>query len=275
MKARERLSSVERRRAIIAAVTGAFAQNGYHGTTTRALASAAGVSEALIYKHFPSKESLYAAMLDACVKGPAFTEFKRLLALEPSSATLVRMVHFMIAHHVYGGAAHPGTAALNSFLARSLLEDGAFVRLTHRRFARAWIAKFEACLREAARRGELRKMPARPDLRVWFIHHMAFSLMLHLRPKVPVIDYKASTDALIEQAAWFALLGVGLTVAAIERHYGPGRYRRATIASIGGGVNLVHETPATRMHQGRNSRARGRIIRPAPALTRRAVSPKE
>ena len=33
------------------------------------LAKAAGVSEALLYKHFPSKESLYAAMLDACVEG--------------------------------------------------------------------------------------------------------------------------------------------------------------------------------------------------------------
>ena len=37
----------------------------------------------LTYKHFPSKESLYAAMLDACVKGPTFAEFKRILNFGP------------------------------------------------------------------------------------------------------------------------------------------------------------------------------------------------
>src|SRR5918912_1039429 len=115
MKARARLSSGERRQAIIEAVTGAFAQNGFHGTTTRELARAAGVSEALIYKHFPSKESLYAAMLDGCLHGPALAEFNRLLALEPSSAALVMMVHFMISHYAQGHSADAGTAALNCF----------------------------------------------------------------------------------------------------------------------------------------------------------------
>jgi AcrR family transcriptional regulator len=227
MKARERLSSDERRQAILAAVTEAFAENGFNGTTTRALATAAGVSEALIYKHFPSKESLYAAMLDACVKGPVFAEFKRLLALEPSSMTLVMMVHFTVSHYVDGRSADAATTALNCFMARSLLEDGEFARATHRRFARAWIAKFEACLKKAARAGDLRPTPVRPDLRVWFIQHLAFSLMLHLRPKVPVINYRISSAALVEQVTWFALLGVGLKQDAIERYYRPANYRAA------------------------------------------------
>ncbi|HEX2260068.1 MAG TPA: helix-turn-helix domain-containing protein, partial [Candidatus Binatia bacterium] len=58
-----RLSAEERRQAIADAVRGVFADKGFDGTTTRELAKAAGVSEALLYKHFPSKESLYAAML--------------------------------------------------------------------------------------------------------------------------------------------------------------------------------------------------------------------
>ena len=65
-----RLPSKERRQAIVTAVKGTFAAKGFDGTTTRELARAAGVSEALLYKHFPSKESLYGAMLDACVEGP-------------------------------------------------------------------------------------------------------------------------------------------------------------------------------------------------------------
>src|SRR5919106_3391967 len=100
MKNSSRLSSEERRRAIVDAVRGVFAEKGFDGTTTRELAKAAGVSEALLYKHFPSKESLYAAMLDACAKGPTFAEYKRILALEASSSTLVIMVHFVISGYV-------------------------------------------------------------------------------------------------------------------------------------------------------------------------------
>jgi AcrR family transcriptional regulator len=216
-----RLSADQRKQAIVDAVRGVFAEKGFDGTTTRELAKAAGVSEALLYKHFPSKESLYAAMLDACAKGPTFVQFNRILALEPSTSTLVLMVYFTISHYVLRRPGDPYKAALNCLLVRSLLGDGALVRLTHKKFASAWVAKFEACLKEAVKTGEVREMPMRRDLRVWFVHHIAFSLMLHLHPKVPAIDYKVSKDALVEQATWFALLGVGLREESIKRYYNP------------------------------------------------------
>jgi AcrR family transcriptional regulator len=40
-----------------------FAANGFTGTTTKQIARAAGVSEALLFKHFPTKHALYTAML--------------------------------------------------------------------------------------------------------------------------------------------------------------------------------------------------------------------
>jgi hypothetical protein len=115
----------------------------------------------------------------------------------------------------------PYKAALNCLLVRSLLDDGALVRLTHKKFASAWITKFEACLKEAIKLGDVRESPMRRNLRVWFVHHIAFSLMLHLHPKVPAIDYKVSKDELVEQATWFALLGVGLREESIKRYYNP------------------------------------------------------
>jgi AcrR family transcriptional regulator len=214
-----RLSADQRKQAIVDAVRDVFAQKGFDGTTTRELAKAAGVSEALLYKHFPSKESLYAAMLDACAKGPAFAQFKRILALEPSTSTLVLMVYFTISHYVLQRPGDPHKAALNCLLVRSLLEDGALVRLTHKKFANAWVAKFEACVKEAVKTGDIGETRLRRDLRVWFVHHIAFSLMLHLHPKVPAIDYNVSKDALVEQATWFALRGVGLGEEAIKRLY--------------------------------------------------------
>ena len=216
-----RLSADERKLAIVDAVRDVFAEKGFDGTTTRELAKAAGVSEALLYKHFPSKESLYTAMLDACAKGPTFVQFNRILALEPSTSTLVLMVYFMISHYVLARPGDPYKAALNCLLVRSLLDDGALVRLTHKKFASAWITKFDACWKEAVKLGDLRETPMRRNLGVWFVHHIAFSLMLHLHPKVPAIDYKVSKDELVEQATWFALLGVGLREESIKRYYNP------------------------------------------------------
>lgn len=221
MSSSPRLSAEARKEAIVEAVRDVFAEKGFDGTTTRELAKAAGVSEALLYKHFPSKESLYAAMLDGCAKGPTFAEASRILGLDASTSTLVIMVHFMISHYVLGRHGDTHRAALNSLLVRSLLGDGEFVRLMHKKLAAAWLKKFQACLQAAAKAGDLNNVPVRRDLCVWFVQHVAFSLMLHLRPAVPAIDYQVSREELVSQATWFALLGIGLKEAAVKRHYSP------------------------------------------------------
>jgi TetR/AcrR family transcriptional regulator len=59
-----RLSLAERRRQLIDVARRVFAERGFRGATTRQIASAAGVTEALIFQHFPDKDALYAAILD-------------------------------------------------------------------------------------------------------------------------------------------------------------------------------------------------------------------
>ena len=54
-----RLDSDERRKAIVAAAVPLFARKGFAGTTTKELAEVAGISEALLFRHFPSKKHLY------------------------------------------------------------------------------------------------------------------------------------------------------------------------------------------------------------------------
>lgn len=216
-----RLTAEARKEAIVEAVQDVFAEKGFDGTTTRDLAKAAGVSEALLYKHFPSKESLYAAMLEGCAKGPTFAEANRILALDASTSTLVVMVHFMISHYVLGRPGDTHRAAMNALLVRSLLGDGEFVRLMHKKLAAAWLKKFDACLHAAAKAGETNDVPLRRDLCVWFVQHTAFSLMLHLQPKEPAINYKVAREELVSQATWFALLGIGLKEEAVRRYYSP------------------------------------------------------
>lgn len=59
-----KLPGIERRQQIIQTAMGVFARNGFGGTTMRQLAQAADISEAMIYRHFPSKEALYDAILE-------------------------------------------------------------------------------------------------------------------------------------------------------------------------------------------------------------------
>ena len=63
MGAARRLPTPERREQIVEAAMRCFADRGFEGTTTRMLARAAGVSEGLIFRHFPTKKSLYRAII--------------------------------------------------------------------------------------------------------------------------------------------------------------------------------------------------------------------
>ena len=65
------MSGEERRLQILAVAVKLFSQRGFRGTTTKEIAVSAGVSEAMVFRHFATKEELYAAILDhkACSGG--------------------------------------------------------------------------------------------------------------------------------------------------------------------------------------------------------------
>lgn len=67
-----RMPGDERRLQILRVAVSLFSQRGFRGTTTKEIAAAAGVSEAMVFRHFATKEELYAAILDhkACSEGP-------------------------------------------------------------------------------------------------------------------------------------------------------------------------------------------------------------
>jgi AcrR family transcriptional regulator len=62
----DRLAAADRREAVLEAALPLFAVRGHAGTTTRELAKAAGVAEPILYRHFPSKADLFAAVLARC-----------------------------------------------------------------------------------------------------------------------------------------------------------------------------------------------------------------
>jgi TetR/AcrR family transcriptional regulator len=58
------MSGGDRRRQLIEVAIDLFSQRGFAGTTTREIAVAAGVTEAIIFRHFATKQDLYAAILE-------------------------------------------------------------------------------------------------------------------------------------------------------------------------------------------------------------------
>ncbi|GGZ03653.1 TetR/AcrR family transcriptional regulator [Streptomyces poonensis] len=64
---RRQLSTAEERReTVLRTAIGAFAARGYFGTTTTEVAKAAGISQAYVYRLFPNKEALFAAVVAHC-----------------------------------------------------------------------------------------------------------------------------------------------------------------------------------------------------------------
>lgn len=59
-----RLKAAERRASILAVAKLLFADRGYHGVSVDEIARRLGVSPAVLYQHFPSKEALYEAVVN-------------------------------------------------------------------------------------------------------------------------------------------------------------------------------------------------------------------
>jgi AcrR family transcriptional regulator len=216
-----KLTGDERRTAIVAAVRRVFAEKGFHGTTTRELARAAGVSEALLFKHFPNKQALYAAMLVSCSQILGEAMFERLQALEPSGSSLVVLVHIVMSNFINGKRASNGDdpSIQTRLMLHSILDDGEFARLRLSEVGECWIPKIEQCLKAAIAAGEAAEIPGKSMVRSWLAHQLASGLKIHLLPQSGTIDFKVNREQLIEQTVWFALRGMGMTDAAIKRHY--------------------------------------------------------
>jgi AcrR family transcriptional regulator len=59
------MSGDERREQILLTAVDLFSRRGFSGTTTKEIARASGVSEAMVFRHFATKDVLYDAILDS------------------------------------------------------------------------------------------------------------------------------------------------------------------------------------------------------------------
>ena len=209
-----RLDSDERRKAIVAAAVPLFARKGFAGTTTRELAEAAGISEALLFRHFPSKQLLYREILRlGCEGDPAL---EQLASLQPSTATLVFMVRFMVRRFLLGSEIE--RSELESrlrLILHSFMEDGAYASEQFETISDRVIPLFAASLDAAAAAGDLAPRRAAAANQFWFAQHVAAMLAFATLPGQSCMPYEGTLDDLVEEASTFILRGFGMSEAAI------------------------------------------------------------
>ncbi len=212
-----RMTSDLRRQLILGAAKRCFARYGYAGTTTKSVAAAAAISEALLFKHFPSKAALYAEILaEECEADP---DLEFLLGQAPSTATLVRFTVAMVGHFL-GIANRPNEEEEQRLrlMVTSHLDDGEFARLLYAKVSGLIGGKFVASLESATAAGDAVRMDAAPLDLFWFAHHTGMTAALTRLPATPCLNYETGADRLVRQLSEFILRGIGLTDAAIASY---------------------------------------------------------
>jgi len=102
-----RLKKSERREQIIERATDVFRQHGLKGARTREIAKVCGINEALLYKHFKSKEELFRVVLKNIHEDLARECYETVDAAEDGRSALLRL----IATHKASMESNPGICA--------------------------------------------------------------------------------------------------------------------------------------------------------------------
>lgn len=220
----ERMTAQERRHAIVTAAQPLFAAKGVDGVTTREVAEAAGVSEALLYRHFDGKAALYGAVLESCIHH-ATVDARLIDSLPDDTATLVLAVYLVMRNIEIGAGAGGAQRDIPPLMLRSLLSDGQFARDFIQTAASHFLSKLERCVRAGIAKGEIEGEQDEVVTAGWFAHHLAAAVVFFRLPG-PVVDYPIGSDPerLLELSVRFVLRGLGLRKDVIERHYQPAAF---------------------------------------------------
>jgi AcrR family transcriptional regulator len=167
-----RLSGDERKGSILEAAIEVFAQGGFRGATTAALARAAGITEALLYRHFRSKKQLFLGAVDQVLDRVEREVARTLEAHEHPVDALRALFRYFLGEL----RDNPHFGHLIYVLGTELRDPD--VRRTYRRYQDRILDRLEARIRGWARDGYLRP-DVEPRAAAWLIlgAHQTLTLM--------------------------------------------------------------------------------------------------
>jgi AcrR family transcriptional regulator len=214
------LKAADRRPAIAEAVIPVFARYGFAGATTKKLAKAAGVSEALLYKYFPSKEAIYQEILLLLPKR-GDSDFERVDSLKPSTESLICRTH-LSAHRFLvpdESVQQERIRDMHRLVLNSLMEDGKFARRVFKKIAQGPLVRFQTDYEATKSAGDIALGIVDPINVFWFVHHTIAMIAFTRLPAQSTIDYVGTNKELVRQTVVFVLRGLGIKDPVIAAKY--------------------------------------------------------
>lgn len=170
-----RMKAPDRRKQLLESAAQCFAQHGYRGTTTAMIASEAGVSEPIIYRHFRNKHDLFIALIEK-VGDEVFSNWQR--ATQGMESPLDKL---SILLYQNPATSDPWTAGVYRLLfhASTELAEPAIQEAIRDHYER-YVKSLSSVMAEAQRRGEIRN-DVPPEWLAWQIIHAAVGFAM-IRP---------------------------------------------------------------------------------------------
>jgi AcrR family transcriptional regulator len=208
-----RMTGEDRRLQILRVAMRLFSQRGFRGTTTKEIALAAGVSEAMVFRHFATKEELYSAILDqkACVHD----------TMEPLQV-VAAAVAAKDDRAVFEGLAldalnqHDCDPEFHRLLLHSALEEHELAQMFWEKFVKRVYRTLRGYIRERQREGAMKNVEPLVIVRAFIgmiIHHSLNNNLWDRKRQLLTISNKAAarefTDILLHGVAVRSRTGKG------------------------------------------------------------------
>lgn len=185
----QRMNATDRRKQLLDAAVQVFAEKGFRGATTAQLARAAGVTEPILYRHFPSKQALFVALLEQAGR-ETIAEWRQSIAPLKSPMDKLRVLLRL------NPATHPrlGRYYRIIFHAQSEIDDPEILAALRRHYQR--YAQFLTNLLQSAQRSGLVRKDVMAAGLAWQLIHSAIGFALVKPLNIP----GHATPAAVEQA---------------------------------------------------------------------------
>jgi TetR/AcrR family transcriptional regulator len=170
-----RLSSPDRKKQILEVATEMFARYGFDGVTTRQIADAAGITEAIVFRHFASKDDLYWEVLSAkCASGDVKQRLEEKLGRDAEPIEIFTAIARDVLNRNFQD---PGKSRLLLF---SALENHRLSQRFFKMYMSEWYELLASYIRRQMEDGKFRKvdpvLAARGFIGMCFHHYLVQEL---------------------------------------------------------------------------------------------------